>query len=134
MPPHQADLDAGTLRNSAGFDVDLAPSKAATGEALAAAPSDTAIAALRDASSEKSAAGPPSAPAWSVLSLLARYWRAFHDRRRRERLRASLYGLSERELMDIGLTPGDINYIVAYRAFEKRRNGATDPWLSRGLM
>lgn len=86
---------------------------------------DASIAALRDAFSEKEAAGPPVASTWSVLSLLRGCWCAFRNWRQRERLRISLHDLSERELMDIGLTSSDIDYIVALRAIERLRDGRT---------
>ena len=38
-----------------------------------------------------------------VSSFFRTYWRAFQERRKRERLRAELYDLSDRELMDIGI-------------------------------
>lgn len=98
----------------------------------AAAPPDATIATLTDALSEKEA-GPPAASTRSVLSLLKRYWRAFQERRQRDRLRVSLHDLSDRELMDIGLTAGDIDYIVAHRAVETRR-WTTHLWLTRGVM
>jgi uncharacterized protein YjiS (DUF1127 family) len=71
------------------------------------------------------AAGPPVASTWSVLSLFRGYWRSFRKRRQRERLRVSLHDLSDRELRDIGLTSGDIDYIVAGRAIERLRDGRT---------
>ena len=37
--------------------------------------------------------------------------------------------LSERQLMDIGLTPGDIDYIAAHRAVERLRDGTTYLWM-----
>jgi len=86
---------------------------------------DASIAALRDAFSEKQAAGPPVASTWSVLSLLRGCWCAFRNWRQRERLRISLHELSERELMDIGLTSSDIDYIVALRTIERFRDGRT---------
>ncbi|WP_341510355.1 DUF1127 domain-containing protein [Bradyrhizobium sp. ISRA442] len=46
----------------------------------------------------------------SVRALLQRYWRAFQERRQRQSLRASLQDLSDRELMDIGLTRAEIDY------------------------
>ena len=95
---------------------------------------EASVAALRDTFSEKEAAGPPAASTRSVSSLLRGYWRALQERRQRERLRVSLHDLSDRELMDIGLTPGDIDYIVAHRAIEKLRDGTTYLWLSRGVM
>ncbi|WP_334369171.1 DUF1127 domain-containing protein [Bradyrhizobium sp. AZCC 1578] len=70
----------------------------------------------------------------SVLSLLQGYWRAFRKRRQRERLLVSLHDLSDRELMDIGLTPSDIDCIVAGRAIERLRDGTKYPWPSRGVM
>jgi uncharacterized protein YjiS (DUF1127 family) len=135
MPPQQTNLTSETGRDAVGLRLDLAVAlaKDATGDALAAARPDASIAALRDAFSEKEAAG-PAASTRSVLSLLQGYWRAFQDRRQRERLRVSLHDLSDRELMDIGLTPGDIDYIVAHRAIERLRDGTTYLWMSRGVM
>jgi uncharacterized protein YjiS (DUF1127 family) len=136
MPPQQTNLTSETGRDAAGLGLDLsiALPKDATGAALAAARHDESIAALRDALSEKDAAGPPAASTRSVFSLLERYWCAFQESRRRRRLRASLHDLSERQLMDIGLTPGDIDYIVAHRAIERLRDGTTHLWQSRGVM
>jgi uncharacterized protein YjiS (DUF1127 family) len=84
-----------------------------------------ATAALGGALSEKEAAGPPGTSARSVLSLLKRSWRAFQERRQRQRVRATLHDLSERELMDIGVTSADIDYIAAHRAFDRLRDGMT---------
>ena len=99
---------------------------------------DAAIAALRDAFSEKEAAGPPVASTRSVFGLLQGLlqgcWRAFRRWRQRESLRVSLHDLSDRELMDIGLTPGDIDYMVAGRAIERLRDGTAHLWPSRGVM
>lgn len=117
MPPQQTNLT----------------SEDATGDALAGAWPD-AIATRTDAFSEKEAAGPPIASTRNVLSLLKRCWRAFLESRQRARLRASLHDLSERELKDIGLTPGDIDYMVAHRTIEKLRDGRASLWISRGLM
>ena len=122
MPTQQTNLTSETGRDAAGLR---------TGDALAEACPDASTAALRDAFSEKEAAGPPVASTRSVSSLLQRYWRAFRKRRERERLRANLHDLSDRELMDIGLTRSDIDYIVAGRAIERLRDGT---WLSRGVM
>lgn len=117
MPPQQTNLT----------------SEGATGDALAGAWPD-AIATRTDAFSEKEAAGQPIASTRNVLSLLKRCWRAFQERRQRERLRVSLHDLSERELRDIGITPGDIDYMVAHRTIEKLRDGRANLWISRGLM
>ena len=66
-----------------------------------------------------------------VLSLLKRYLRAFQERRWRSR--DTLQDLSDRELMDIGLTRGEIDYITPERAIDTLRDRATDLW-SRGGM
>jgi uncharacterized protein YjiS (DUF1127 family) len=133
MQRQQTDLTSENGRDAGGLRLDPAVAlvKDATGDALAEAGPDASIAALRDAFSEKEAAGPPVASTRSVLSLLQGYWRAFRERRQRERLRVSLHDLSDRELMDIGLTRSDIDYIVADRAIERLRDGT---WLSRGVM
>lgn len=61
-----------------------------------------------------------------VLSLLKRYWRAFQQRRQGQRV--TLQDLSDRELMDIGLTRGEIDYFTPEHAIEKLRDRAMDPW------
>ncbi|SEM35839.1 DUF1127 domain-containing protein [Bradyrhizobium sp. OK095] len=66
-----------------------------------------------------------------VLSLLKQYWRAFQQRRQGQLV--TLQDLSDRELMDIGLTRGEIDYFTPERAIDRLRDRATDPW-SRGVM
>jgi uncharacterized protein YjiS (DUF1127 family) len=137
MPPQQTSLTSETGRDAAGLDLDLSIAlvKDATGEALAAARPDGSIAALRDALSEKDAAGPPAASTRSVLSLLMEFWRAFQERRQSKSLRVSLHDLSDRELMDIGLTRAEIDCITAHRAIDRLRDGTTHLWIqSRGMM
>ena len=116
MPPQQTTFTSEAGRDSAGLRL------------------DDPIAALRDALSEKEAVGPPVASTRNVPGLLRRYWSAFRKWRQRERLRVSLHHLGDRELMDIGVTASDIDYIVARRAFEKLRDGTAHLWLSRGVM
>jgi uncharacterized protein YjiS (DUF1127 family) len=136
MPPQQTNVTSETGRDAAGPRLELttALAKDAPSDGSARAYPDASIAALRDAFSEKEAVGPPVAPTPSVLSLLQRYWRAFRKWRRRERLRVSLHNLSDRELMDIGLTSSDIDCIVADRAIERLRDGTAYLWPSRGVM
>jgi uncharacterized protein YjiS (DUF1127 family) len=55
-----------------------------------------------------------------VSSLLKRYWGAFQERRVRQRLRANLCDLSDRELMDIGTTRGEIDYVASNRGIDPR--------------
>ncbi|GLR85544.1 DUF1127 domain-containing protein [Bradyrhizobium iriomotense] len=69
----------------------------------------------------------------SVLGLLKRYWRAFQERRQRQSLRATLQDLSDRELMDIGLTRAEVDYITPQRAIDRLRDRTTYLW-GRGVM
>jgi len=66
-----------------------------------------------------------------VLSLLRRYWYAFQERRQRPQV--ALQDLSDRELMDIGLTRSEIDYITPERAIDTLRDRATDLW-RRGVI
>ncbi len=132
MPPHQTIPTSDTVRETAGRcrDHAIAVVQDTTGDALAGACPDASIAVLRDAFSDKEAVGPPVASTRSVLSLLRGYWYAFQEWRERGKLRVRLHDLSIRELMDIGLTPGDVDRIVAERTIERLRDGR----LSRGMM
>ena len=62
-----------------------------------------------------------------VFSLFRRYWGAFQERRKerrkRQRERAELYRLNDWELMDIGMTRGEIEYVVSNRSFEREESG-----------
>ncbi len=54
-----------------------------------------------------------------VSNFLGGCWAAFHQWRERDRLRNELYSLNDRELMDIGITRGEIDYFAS--------NGGIDP-------
>jgi uncharacterized protein YjiS (DUF1127 family) len=41
-----------------------------------------------------------------------KYWRAIQERHDRQRLQAALDNLSDRELRDIGITRGEIDYLA----------------------
>jgi uncharacterized protein YjiS (DUF1127 family) len=58
--------------------------------------------------------GPASAKR-QVYSPLETYWNAFQEWRKRQRLRATLCDLSDRELMDLGTTRSEIDYIASHR-------------------
>lgn len=60
------------------------------------------------------------ASARRVVSFLERHWEAFQERRKCERIRADLSGLSDRELMDIGVSRGEIDYVALSRAIDPR--------------
>jgi uncharacterized protein YjiS (DUF1127 family) len=62
-----------------------------------------------------------------VSSLLKRYWGVFQarrkERRKRQRERAELHRLNDYELMDIGMTRGEIEYVVSNRSFDREGSG-----------
>ena len=132
MPPQQTNITSETERDAAGlrFDLSIALAKDAMDQALAARLKASA-AALDDALSEKDAAAPTAASTRNVLGLLKRYWRAFRERRQSPQV--SLQDLSDRELMDIGLTRGEIDYITPQRAIDRLRDSTTHLW-GRGVM
>ena len=55
-----------------------------------------------------------------VSSFLNRCWSALQERRNSQRLRATLCDLSDRELMDIGTTRGEIEYVASNRGIDPR--------------
>ena len=55
-----------------------------------------------------------------VHSFFKRCWDAFQERRQRRRLRATLSELSDRELIDIGTTRGEIDYVASNRGIDPR--------------
>jgi uncharacterized protein YjiS (DUF1127 family) len=57
--------------------------------------------------------GQTAASAQRVSSFFKRYWVAFQERLKRQRLRATLCDLSDREFMDIGTTRGEIDYVAS---------------------
>ena len=64
--------------------------------------------------------GQTAASTRRVSSLFQRYLGAFQERRKRQRLRATLSDLSDRELMDIGTTRGEIDYVASNRTIDPR--------------
>jgi len=52
--------------------------------------------------------------------LIWKYWDAFQERRERQKLRAALCDLSDRELMDIGTSRGEIDYVASNRGIDPR--------------
>jgi uncharacterized protein YjiS (DUF1127 family) len=55
-----------------------------------------------------------------VSGFFRRYWGSFQEQRQRQRLRATLSDLSDRELMDIGTTRGEIDYVGSSRFMDPR--------------
>ena len=56
----------------------------------------------------------------SVSSFIWKNWDAFRERRERQKMRATLSNLSDTELMDIGTTRGEIDYIASHRGIDPR--------------
>ena len=67
------------------------------------------------------AVGQTAASRSHIVSLLAMCWRAFQERQERSRARAILHAMPDRQLRDIGLTRGEIDFVVAASARERMR-------------
>jgi uncharacterized protein YjiS (DUF1127 family) len=55
-----------------------------------------------------------------AYSPLQAYWNAFQEWRRRRRFLTNLCDLSDRELMDIGITRGELDYLASHRGCDPR--------------
>ncbi|MBR1132399.1 DUF1127 domain-containing protein [Bradyrhizobium iriomotense] len=55
-----------------------------------------------------------------VSSFIWKCWDAFLERRERQKLRAAWSNLSDRDLMDIGTTRGEIDYVASHRDIDPR--------------
>ena len=55
-----------------------------------------------------------------VYSPLEAYWNAFQEWRKRQRLLANLCDLSDRELMDIGISRGEIDFVASNPGIDPR--------------
>ncbi|TPQ42918.1 hypothetical protein C2U70_00255 [Bradyrhizobium guangdongense] len=127
MPPQQTTIASEAGRDAAAFRIK--PSSALPKGVMREAARLNASMAI----SETEAARPGAASTRNVLGLLGRYWLAFLERRRRQRLNTALHQLSDRELMDIGLTRAEIDYLTPQRAIDTLRDSTAYFW-SRGVM
>jgi len=59
-----------------------------------------------------------SVSTWHVTSFISKCWDAFQERRERQKLSATLSDLSDGELMDIGTTRGEIDYVASHRGID----------------
>jgi uncharacterized protein YjiS (DUF1127 family) len=57
--------------------------------------------------------GQPSVSTRQVPGFIRGCWNALQERRRRAKVRAALYDLNGRDLQDIGIAHGDIEYVAA---------------------
>jgi len=60
----------------------------------------------------------PATARRQYYSPLEAYWDTFREWRKRERLRAKLCRLTDGELMDIGITRGEIDYVASNRTID----------------
>ncbi|WP_348522449.1 DUF1127 domain-containing protein [Bradyrhizobium liaoningense] len=63
-----------------------------------------------------------------VYSPIEAYWDAFQEWRKRETLRTELCRLTERELADIGITRGEIDYVASKRGIATSHHS---PWVGQ---
>lgn len=49
-----------------------------------------------------------------------RYWGAFQERRKLQKLRTKLCDLNDRELRDIGIARGEVDYVASSRSIDPR--------------
>ena len=57
--------------------------------------------------------GQPAVSTRQVPGFIRGCWNALQERRRRAKVRAALYGLSGRDLQDIGIAHGEIEYVAS---------------------
>ncbi|MVT66810.1 DUF1127 domain-containing protein [Bradyrhizobium pachyrhizi] len=55
-----------------------------------------------------------------IVSAFKGFWDAIQEWRKWERLRADLGSLSDRELMDIGISRGEVDYVASNRDADPR--------------
>ena len=132
MPPQLTDISPGIESDAArrGFNLSIVSAKSAVDQALAARLKASA-AALEGALPDKATAEPATESTQSVFGLLKRYWSAFRQRRQGSRL--TLEDLSDRELRDVGLTRGEIDYLTPQRAIDTLRDNTMYLWSRRGM-
>jgi uncharacterized protein YjiS (DUF1127 family) len=71
--------------------------------------------------------GQTAASARQGPNFFKRYWSAFQERRKRQRLRADLSCLNDFELQDIGISRGEIDYVASNRSIDPRGIRSTPP-------
>ena len=64
--------------------------------------------------------GQPAVSTGQVHGFIRRCWNALQERRKREKVRATLYGLNGRDLQDIGISYGEIEYVASHPDIDPR--------------
>ena len=62
----------------------------------------------------------------TLVILFRAFWASFQDWRAHRRVQATLSDLSDRELIDIGTTRGEIDYVASHRDTDPRGARAVD--------
>ena len=57
--------------------------------------------------------GQPSGSTRQIPGFIRRCWNALQERRKCAKVRAALYGLNDRDLHDIGIAHGNIEYVAS---------------------
>lgn len=129
MPPQLTNVSPGIEGDAArrGLNLSIVQAKDAIDHALAERLKASAK-ALDGALQDKEAGGLKTP---GVLALLKRAWLAFWQRRQNDQL--TLQDLSDRELMDIGLTRGEVDTLSPQRAIDNLRDSTTYLWSRRGM-
>jgi len=127
MPPQQTNISPGIEGDAArrGLNLSIVQAKDAIDQAFAARLNASASAL------DKDAAVSTAASTRSVLGLLKQAWLAFLARRQNPRL--TVQDLSDRELLDIGLTRGEVDYLSPQRAIDNLRDSTRYLWNRGGM-
>jgi uncharacterized protein YjiS (DUF1127 family) len=64
--------------------------------------------------------GQPAVSTRKVTDFVKGCWNALQERRKREKVRAALYILNGRDLHDIGIAHGDIEYVASHPEIDPR--------------
>ena len=64
--------------------------------------------------------GQPAVSTRQVRAFIRGCWNALQERRKRAKVRAALYALNGRDLHDIGIAHGDIEYVASHPEIDPR--------------
>jgi uncharacterized protein YjiS (DUF1127 family) len=67
-----------------------------------------------------------TAPTRQVSSFIRTHWTTLQEYRKRQRLRGDLSGLTDRELLDMGIARGEIDYVASNPSIDPRTARSAD--------
>jgi uncharacterized protein YjiS (DUF1127 family) len=70
--------------------------------------------------------GKPAVSTRQVPGFIRGCWNAVQERRKREKVRAALYSLNGRDLKDIGIAQGEIEYVASNPDIDPRGIGSAE--------